>query len=88
MAKKAKKKAAKKKRKQKTKPKVTATTRYVAFRLPHGTLAVIEQYREWLSEDFGLPVNRTTALVHLIGRCWEQIKTENQSGEAKAEPNK
>lgn len=76
MGKKSKKKAAKKKRKLKPTPQVTPKTRYVAFRLPHRTLAAIEQYREWLSEDFGLPVNRTTALVHLVGRCWEQIKLE------------
>ncbi len=77
MAKKGKKKAAKKK--SKPKPQVTARTRYVAFRLPHRTLAAIEQYREWLSEGFGLAVNRTTALVHLVGRCWEQVKLERRS---------
>ncbi len=65
--------------KQKPKPQVTATTQYVAFRLPHRTVAAIEQYREWLTLDFGLPVNRTTALVHLVGRCWEQIKLERES---------
>ena len=86
MAKKAKKKAAKKKRNPKPTPQVTPRTRYVAFRLPHRTLAAIEQYREWLSEDFGLSVTRTTALVHLVGRCWEQIKTEHQSGQAQVEP--
>ncbi len=68
-----------KNKKSKPRPQETATTSYVGFRLPHRTLAAIEQYREWLSEDFGLPVNRTTALVHLVGGCWEQIKLERES---------
>ncbi len=74
MAKKAKKKAAKKKHKPTPKPQVTATTRYVAFRLPHRTLAAIEQCREWLIEDFGLPVNRTTALVHRWAGAGSRLK--------------
>lgn len=83
MATKSKRRTARKKKKAKPKPKPqeTATTKYVGFRLPHRTLAAIEQYRGWLSEDFGLSVNRTTALVHLVGRCWEQIKFERQRAE-------
>ena len=78
------KKAAKKKtpRKQKPKPRETATTKWVSFRLPHKTLTQIEQYRKWLSKDFGLPVNRTMALVHLVGRCMEQISRERKAARA------
>ncbi len=74
------KKAAKKKtvRKQKPKPRATATTKWVSFRLPHRTLAQIEQYQKWLSKDFGLPINRTTALVHLVRRCMEKTQRDRK----------
>ena len=79
-------KAAKKKtpRKQQSKPRETATTKWVSFRLPHKTLAQIEQYEKWLSKDFGLPINRTTALVHLVGRCAERIGRERKAAQAAA----
>ena len=74
-------KAAKKKtpRKQQSKPRETATTKWVSFRLPHRTLAQIEQYQKWRSKDFGLPVNRTTALVHLVHRCVDQVTRERKA---------
>ena len=76
------KKAAKKKTAHKPKPRETATTKWVSFRLPHRTLAQIEQYQKWLSKDFGLPVNRTTALVHLVGRCMDHISRERKAAQA------
>ena len=84
------KKAAKKKapRKQKSKPRETATTKWVSFRLPYKTLAQIEQYQKWLSKDFGLPINRTTALVHLVGRYMGQISQERKAARADDEKRK
>ena len=84
------KKAAKRKtpRKQKPKPRETATTKWFSFRLPHRTLAQIEQYQKWLSKDFGLPVNCTTALVHLVGRCMEKISRERKAARAEAAKGK
>ena len=82
------KKAAKKKTAHKPKPRETATTKWVSFRLPHRTLAQIEQYQKWLSKDFGLPINRTTALVHLVGRCMDRIRLERTAAKTDNAPGR
>ncbi|MEE9263253.1 MAG: hypothetical protein V3V11_02250 [Vicinamibacteria bacterium] len=55
----------KKKARKKT-PRMTATTRWVSFRLPHDLVERLDRHAEAESKRTGYTVNRTQALIKLL----------------------
>ena len=55
-----------KKKARKPSAKVTATTRWISFRLPHGVVELLDAHVVAERERTGYPLIRTQALVKII----------------------